>query len=209
MTRINREIYTDRTNLYVTIPSWDTKNLQPNGNDFRIIFSALLQLIKDYNEIDPVCNLRQLGSKVKIQDDILAFLNTEYEHLLSLYKSVFVVNLYENDRLVHNDNLRIDSDLNVYIINKPINVKNIYRITYSICINPNSITQDAYDRVATSETLVEKLNNIVVINNVYNYDLYKSGKGDFSTKKRDIADVMKTVQTVSIQAAGLLDYIGK
>ncbi len=168
-----------------------------------------MQLSKDYNEVDSVCNLKQLGSKVKIQDDILAFLNTEYEYLLSLYKSVFVVNLYENDRLVHNDNLRIDSDLNVYIINKPINVKNIYRITYSICINPNSITQDAYDRVAASETLVEKLNNIVVINNVYNYDLYKSGKGDFSTKRRDIPDVMKTVQTVSIQAAGLLDYIGK
>ena len=209
LTRINREVYTDKTNLYVTIPSWDTKNLQPNGNDFRIIFSALLQLIKDHNELDPVCNLKQLGSKIKIQDDILAFLSTEYEYLLSLYKSVFVVNLYENDRLVHNDNLRIDSDLNVYIINKPINVKNIYRITYSICINPNSITQDAYDRVAASETLVEKLNNIVVINNVYNYDLYKSGKGDFSTKRRDIPDVMKTVQTVSIQAAGLLDYIGK
>ena len=138
-----------------------------------------MQLAKDYNEADPVCNLKQLGSKVKIQDDILAFLSTEYEYLLSLYKSVFVINLYENDRLVHNDKLRIDSDLNVYIVDKPIDVKNIYRITYSICVNPNSITQDAYDRVAVSKTLVEKLNNIIVINDMYNYDLYKFGKGNF------------------------------
>ena len=36
--------------------------------------------------------------------------------------------------------------------------------------------------------------------------IYKSGKGDFSTKKRDIPDVMKTVQTVSIQAADYQDY---
>ena len=44
---------------------------------------------------------------------------------------------------------------------------------------------------------------------MYNYDLYKFGKGNFYTRRRDIPDVMKTVQTVSIQAAGLLDYIGK
>lgn len=208
VTRIHKELYTDNSNLYVTIPSWDTKTLEPNGTDFRIVFSALLKLSADHDELTPACNLKELGRKVKIQDDILEFLNTEYKYMLDLYKSVFILNLYENNRLVHNSRLMFDQDLNVFIVDKEIDIKKIYRLTFSICINPNSITEDAYNRLLASNTLVNKINNIVVINDIYNYDLYKAGKGSYSSRKRDTPILMKTVQTLSIQAAGLLEYIG-
>ena len=207
VTRIQREIYTDSSNLYVTIPSWDNKVLEPNGTDFKIVFTALLKLDANHDESIPVCNLKEMSRKIKIQDDILEFLNTEYQYLLDLYKSVFIVNLYENDKLVHNSNLNLDQDLNIYIVNKQIDIKKIYRISFSICVNPNSITEDAYNRLLNSGTLVNKINNIIVINDIYNYDLYKAGTGTLSSRKRDTPILMKTVQTVSIQAAGLLEYV--
>lgn len=209
VTRIHREIYTDKSNMYVTIPSWDIKNLEPNGSDFKIVFTALLQMTSDHDENVPVCNLKELGAKVKIHDDILEFLKSEYLYMLSLYKSVFILNLYENDKIVHNSHLVFDENLDVYIIGRTIDIKKVYRVSFSICINPNSITQDAYDRLLASDTLVDRINNIIVINDTYNYDLYRAGTGQFGTRSRDIPILMKTVQTVSIQAAGLLEYIGK
>ena len=209
VTRINRELYTDSSNLYVTVPSWDSKILEPNGSDFKIVFTALLKLESNHDENIPVCNLKELSRKIKIQEDILAFLNTEYKYMLALYKSVFILNLYENDKLVHNSRLRFDENLDIYIVDKVIDIKKIYRLSFSICINPNSITQDAFDRMLANDTLIDKINNIIVINDIYNYDLYKAGKGTFSNRNRDTPILMKTVQTVSIQAAGLLEYIEK
>lgn len=206
VTRINREIYTDSSNLYATVPSWDNKVLQPNGLDFRIIFSALLKLSLNHNPLDPVCNLKELGSKIKIQDDILEFLNTEYQYMLDLYKSVFILNLYEDDRLVHNTKLRFDQDLNVFIVDKDIDIKKIYRLTFNICVNPNSITEEAYNRLVANNVIVNKVNNIIVINDKYNYELYKTGRGTYTSRLRDTPILMRTVQTVSIQAAGLLEY---
>lgn len=207
-TRVKRDLYTDKSNLYVTIPAWDTEILEPNGKDFKIIFTALLAL-PTFDPLLPVCNLKELGSKVKLQDDILAFLKDEHSFLLGLFKSVFYITLYENNKIVHNDYLRIDEDLNLYIVNRPVDLKNIYRVSFNICVNPNAITRAAYDRLLANELIVNKVNNIIVVNDVYNYDLYRSGVGDFSTPNRSEFVGMRTVQTVSIQAYGALELIGE
>lgn len=204
ITRIQPELYTDKTNLYVSIPVWDTHLLPPPSSSYKRIFSALLSAL-NHDKLIPVINLEKMSNKVKIKDDFIQFFKKgEYQYILHLLKSVFLINIYEDDRIVSNDYLSIDSDLNIFI-NKELDVKKLYRITMSICINPNIITLEAYRRAMAKDIISKLINNIIVVNDFYNYETYMTGPNQLLIGQKGRPIIMKTVQTSHIQAAGFLE----
>lgn len=204
LTRIETTLYTDKTNAYVSIPEWDTKIMKLNTTYYRIIFTALIGMI-NHDPLVPILNFNNLGKVIKIKDEILNFIKDgEAPFMTDLLKSVFLINIYENERLISNEFLRIDEDLNVYY-NGAYDLRNIYRVSFSICINPNILTKEAYARALSNKLLITLLNNIIVVNDVFNQEIYRGGGIDIYIGEKDRPIIMNTVQTTYIQAAGLLE----
>lgn len=198
ISRIHPEIYTDRTINYVSIPLWDTHILPEVGNSYKRIFSALLDATS-HDVLVPVMNLEHMSTKVKIRDEFITFFKEgEYQYMLGLFKSVFLLNVFENDKVISNDYITIDSNLNIFL-NKPMDIKKLYRVSLSICLSPNLLTLEAYKRAMLAD-MFSKLNNILVINGTFNFELYDVNIGEKST-----INIPKTVQTSYIQAAGFLE----
>ena len=203
ITRIQPALYTDTTSLYVNIPLWDTHLLPTPSSSYKRIFSILLSAV-DHDPLVASVNLESISSKIKIKDDFIQFFKeTEYMYMLDLLKSVFLINIYEDDKIVSNKHLSIDSNLNIFI-KKEMNIKSLYRLSMSICINPNIITLDAYKRAMAKDIIAKLINNIIVINDIYNYETYRGGPSQIEIGQKYRPSIMKTVQTSHIQAAGLL-----
>lgn len=201
---IEKGLYTNESNLYATIPEWDTSVMKQVNNYFKIIFTALIGMVGQ-DPLVPILNLKELGKAVKIKDEFIEFLEDgEYQYVTQLLKSIFIINLYENERILSNDYLTIDENLDIFYVG-PVDLKKIYRLSFSICINPNIITKEAYARATNSKILAALINNIIVINDIYNYELFRGGKMDIYIGSKDIPIVAKTVQTSYIQAAGFLE----
>lgn len=198
ISRVHPEIYTDRTINYVSIPLWDTHILPEVGSSYRRIFSALLDAT-GHNPLVSVMNLEHMSTKVKIKDEFIAFFkNGEYQYILSLFKSVFLLNVFEDDKIISNSYITIDSDLNIFV-SKQMDIKKLYRVSLSICLSPNLLTLEAYKRAMLAD-MFSKLNNILVINGIFNFELY-----DLNIGEKSSISIPKTVQTSYIQAAGFLD----
>lgn len=204
---IEKGLFTNgTTSLYVTIPEWDTSVMRQVNNYFKIIFTALIGMVGQ-DPTTPILNLKNLGKSVKIRDEFIAFLEEgEYQYVTQLLKSIFIINLYEDERILSNDYLSIDENLDIYYIG-PVDLKKIYRLSFSICVNPNIITKEAYARATNSQILAALINNIIVVNDIYNYEVFRSGKMELYIGEKDIPIVAKTVQTSYIQAAGFLESV--
>lgn len=214
LTRIKRPLYTDKTNLYVNIPEYDTYLLPDNSNIYKKIFSVMLTMIDANGAIIdntiPIFNLNNLGKKVAINQDVLDFLASgEFEYLCKLLMSAFSLNIFENNRLIDNSKLYLDNNLNVYYTG-PVDIKNTYRVTFNICVKPENLHHDAYKRIANNTIIMDRINNIIVINDIYNYDLYRMDNYDMQQASDDYkrahkrTGIHRTVQSVHVQAAGLL-----
>lgn len=205
---VEKNLLTNNSSLYVTIPEWDTSVMEQVNKYFKIIFTALISMVGQDPAV-PILNLTELGKVIKIKDEFINFLKAgEYQYLTNLLKSTFIINIYENDRLLNNDWLRVDENLDIYYIG-PVDLKKIYRVAFSICVNPHIITKEAYTRATESSVIATLINNIIVINDVYNYEIFRGGTMDIYIEKKDIPVVMKTVQTSYIQAAGFLESVKK
>jgi hypothetical protein len=205
---IHPRLQTNKSNQYVHIPDFDTYTLKDNCVVYKKVFAVLMVMLnEDKTPIDsntPILNLKELGV-VKFNDQTLTFLNSEYEYLNKLHLSVFHISIYENDRRVDSlTSLRIDSDLNVYFLNE-VKIDRIYRLAFNICIDPNCIADSAYNR-ALEGGMINILNNVVVVDDKINYELYSTEK-DFKVVSRNNISLPRTVQTTTIQAAGLLENL--
>lgn len=203
---VEKNLFTNNSSLYVTIPEWDTSVMKQVNKYFKIIFTALIGMVGQ-DSTTPILNLKNLGKLVKIKDEFIKFLEDgEWQYLTDLLKSTFIINIYENDRLLSNDYLEVNENLDIFYVG-PIDLKKIYRLSFSICINPNIVTKEAYARATASNVIATMINNIIVINDVYNYQIFRGGAMDTYIEKKDTPIIMKTVQTSYIQAAGLLESI--
>lgn len=80
-----------------------------------------------------------------------------------------------------------------------MDIKKLYRVSLSICLSPNLLTLEAYKRAMLAD-MFSRLNNILVINGIFNFELY-----DLNIGEKSSISIPKTVQTSHIQAVGFLD----
>lgn len=128
----------------ITLPPHD-KRL---NNDYPTFYSRLLtQLIRlDPNDTSDLINIKQLtGIKLKPSIERL-ILGSEREYIGKFRKSLFWIALYENDRLLQNEEITLDVDGNMRI-NKELDMRNTYRLALFIMLNIKFLSEQDKKRV--------------------------------------------------------------
>ncbi len=143
-------------------------------------------------------NLKQLDS-ITLDPYIIEYFESEYSYLTQIYKSFYHLELYEDNNLMDDQYIQVDSNLNVYsTIN--LDIRKRYHVRLSIITDFNPIYRKAFDRIrmfpnalvqtikaidntlATNSTL-DYLRNLkqISIYDMYRIYRYLTGSDDFLT----------------------------
>ena len=140
-------------NKTITLPWFDEFIPRSIPSGTVSIFNALCQLDNDKCTL---CNLNDLDT-ISLDPDILDFIKRkEYKFMTKLYKSIFQVNLYRGMELSNNNDLEIDSALNVYS-KVPLDMRVNHRIRFSIVADLSLLDKDSLDRIKDESIVKDKI----------------------------------------------------
>lgn len=126
-----------------SIPSYD--DFSPTGylpSTMRV-FTALT--IKDDEYPTHLFSLLELGD-IELKPEIIAFMRTEYSFMNKPYSSVFNLSIYCMSVLLPNNNIYVDSDLDVHVsFNR--NKRNYHHVNLGIVSDLSLLTPPAKDRL--------------------------------------------------------------
>lgn len=143
-------------NKGLTIPAFD-QYIETSTN----VPSCTLRVFTLFTIISPtdrttLFNLGDLGD-FNIDADILAFMkNSEYSHMTTSYASIFCLNLYEDENVMADGILSVDSNLNV-AATSPLDLRKTYRIRLSLVCDMSYLTSSALSRIKRNPVIRTKL----------------------------------------------------
>ena len=155
--KTSADMYGDNR-YYITLPRLDTFRLDVNPNKFmRRIFTQLIGITKD--DLTTVCNLETDLDGYSLSSDILNVLKTtEHQYMTNTFHSMFLLELYEDNKLMSGNVLTVDNLLNV-TSTIPLDITKTYRVSFVIVTDVNILSARAlsvskenafYDTVITS-----------------------------------------------------------
>ena len=133
-----------------------TDNFVPPVQNEKYVALATVVLPID-NERDFLANLRAIPG-IYIPEKYVEFMLAKREMLLSDYKSLFILELYEDNNLLQNI-LRIDADGNLYSV-RSLALNKVYRLVIRRARDASMMNQEEFNR--TKEALGLDFQNIVI-----------------------------------------------
>ena len=117
---------------YIQIPSFDDFGKRLDEDKVFPKHTATVLVARCFLDADnrTLVNLTELGD-VTIDEDILAFLRTEYRYLAKMFFSVFNVSLYVNGQLQPYDAITVSADLTISSV-KPLSKRNTHHVRLSV-----------------------------------------------------------------------------
>lgn len=147
----------------------------PFQDDFSLTYTFpgtgtyLLILLQQQNGEKEAVNLRELGSTVKIDKEILDWLaDGEYKYVGRPGGSILRFDLYRGNQLCRMDSIELDKDLNLNFT-IPVDVRKEYRIRCSLCTDMTMMDQVAMDRLMQVPRVFMKI--FGSINELLNYSV--------------------------------------
>ncbi len=167
----------------MVIPHWDDWYPETTPTYCANIVQCLCQI--DPNNPRELLNLNHLDF-VSIDPCVLDYFRTEYPYLTQIYKSFYHISMYEDNILLKDQYIEVDSDLNV-TSNIDLDVRKRYHVCLSMLINWSAIYRAAFDRFrlypcavvntirAVSQTLSHDpdINGLVGLKQIGIYDMYQ------------------------------------
>lgn len=143
-----------QANLGIAIPEFD--DFQPGtipSTTLRM-FTALTNItVADKRTL---LNLSELGD-YSIHPDILTFLKSgEYSHLATSFNSIFLLQLYENENIVSDGILSVDSNLNV-VATSDLDLTKRYHVRMSLCADMTYLTPMALARLQANPAVRDRI----------------------------------------------------
>jgi len=120
--------------------------------------AGIIQALGQITETDQssILSLQELGDVV-LDDDVLQFLiESEYPYLNQPYKSIFHVDLYQNNIIQNYSHITVDSSLNISST-AMMTLRNQYHIRFSVVTDIDFITQDAIARLRKYPKVIYKV----------------------------------------------------
>lgn len=124
----------------IPIPYYDDWALYRELPGMQQVFRILIQI--DPSDPTLIVNLRELGDW-SFGPDVLAYMEEHHGSLCKINQALIFINFYEWERMIGNDNLTVDTNLNVRSV-QPMDPAKIHHLTISIPTIPCSIRNTAY-----------------------------------------------------------------
>ncbi len=149
-------------NSYLRIPSTDNhRDIEPRELYTRI-FSVLTTISKDDKRF--LFNLKDLGN-LEIIECIMSFLEEgEWRYITKTLESAIQLELFENDKMVYDDVITVDKNLNVYA-NRDLDLAKTYRVFFNVVEFLNALTPEAKRRAIEHKCLLDSVTKIVDLKN--------------------------------------------
>jgi hypothetical protein len=121
------------------------------GDDLRVpIFSVGVSLVPD--DLRSLFNMNDLGN-IELNEEIKAIIvSGEYEHLTQLFESVLSLEIYQNEKSIPGNPIKVDEDLNVFAV-EDLDIRYNYRVLFSVLPNINVLSPRAITRIEENEQL--------------------------------------------------------
>ena len=153
----------EKTKLdYIRIPKDDTDTTISNLDYYDNIYSVLFTLrLEDIGMDKIIYNLKDdIG--IVLDDYILQMLeDSEYEHINSLFNSLFNISLYCHNTKLSENSIYVDKYLNVRT-NIELNLNCVYRIVFSLNTDLNVLMPRAKDRIINNyKDILDEINSII------------------------------------------------
>lgn len=133
-----------------------TDNFVPPVQNEKYVALATIVLPID-NERDFLANIHGIPG-LYIPEKYINFMLAKREMLLSDYKSVFILELYEDDKLLQNV-LRIDEDGNLYGV-RSLDLNKVYRLVIRRARDASMLNQEEFNR--TKEAIGLDFQNMII-----------------------------------------------
>lgn len=130
-------------NKTLKLPYWDDWYPETFPTYTYGIVDALCLITPD--DLTSLLNLNNLDN-ITLDPYILQYFGTEYPYLTQLYKSFYHLELYENNTLLDDSYLTVDSNLNVSSL-VPLDIRKRYHVRLSIIVDFAPIYRAAFDRI--------------------------------------------------------------
>ena len=173
---------------------WDTTYKKPG-------MQGMLKMPVTVTDDNPtfLVNLAELGN-ITINEFILDYMRAYPDKLLKYGSSLFNLTLYENERILSNEKLTVDSDLNVFI-NTEFDPRKRYVLYLSVMTDPSELN------MSSAEHLLEFYDMLWYVLRSMHIDSIL--KADFVPRKSDEGYMYKSdfIKLVNIIGKGLKNDI--
>ena len=136
---------------HMRIPNEDTLAL----NNLPPYYTPLLTVLCSLDKDNPkeLFNLKELG-EIELEPNTLEVIQKFYlDEILKHRHCPYMLTLHESTRLLDEDSLEVDSDLNVKLVKDP-DMSGIYRVSFNILLNTSVIPQSAWVGLRTNKFAV-------------------------------------------------------
>jgi len=133
----------NKGNYYLTIPKQDTYRLpKPKPHYIRLL--SIINII-DNNNPTLLFNLRDIPG-ITFKDEILDYLLYDKDNINLAYEAMFYIELYEDNNMVVDNKIFMDTDLNLYT-EYPMNELHTYRLVINMLNNVDYLERKAKERI--------------------------------------------------------------
>ena len=143
----------DHTRYPVIVPQADKHRVEHNVYGYMPIAQVLAVINPDKHRI---LDLHSLGRKLHYPELKEYLESTGKEHALEMYKGVFHVRLYEDDRIIHSRELELDDNL-VLRSKKELDERKVYRVVLYTAYELNGLYDLSIKRLLEHPNILKRV----------------------------------------------------